>query len=74
MGSYCPTENSSLLSLVVSGRVVSHPDLKGKYGCVSYMRPIRTSHIMTKCIEIDVTKIITLQKCLTKINDNNKAN
>jgi hypothetical protein len=53
---------------------VSHPDLRDKPGCVSYVRQRRTSHIMTKCIEINVTKIITLRKCLTKINDNNKAN
>jgi hypothetical protein len=29
---------------------------------------------MTKCIEINVTNIITPLKCPIKINDNNKAN
>jgi hypothetical protein len=54
--------------------LLSHPDLRGQPGCVSYVRQRRTTHTMTKCIEINVTNIITLQKCLTKINDNNKAN
>jgi hypothetical protein len=36
---------------------VSHPDLRDKAGCVSYVRQRRTSHIMTKCIEINVTNI-----------------
>jgi hypothetical protein len=54
---------------------VSHPNLRGNAGCVSYMRQRRTTHIMTKCIEINVTNIIiTWRKSLTKINDNNKAN
>jgi hypothetical protein len=30
--------------------VVSHPDLRDKVWCVSYVRQRRTSHIMTKCI------------------------
>jgi hypothetical protein len=37
---------------------LSHPDLRDKAGCVSYVRQRRTSHIMTKCIEINVTNII----------------
>jgi hypothetical protein len=37
---------------------VSHSDLRGKAGCVSYVRQKRTTHIMTKCIEINVTNII----------------
>jgi hypothetical protein len=37
---------------------MSHPDLNGKAGCVSYVRQRRTSHIMTKCIEINVINII----------------
>jgi hypothetical protein len=37
---------------------VSHPDLRDKVGYVSYVRQRRTSHIMTKCIEINVTSII----------------
>jgi hypothetical protein len=36
---------------------LSHPDLRDKAGCVSYVRQRRTSHIMTKCIEINVTSI-----------------
>jgi hypothetical protein len=39
--------------------VVSHLDLRGKLGCISYVRQRRTTHIMTKCIEINVTNIIT---------------
>jgi hypothetical protein len=35
-----------------------HLDLRDKAGCVSYVRQRRTSHIMTKCIEINVTSII----------------
>jgi hypothetical protein len=41
------------------GCAVSHPDLIGKVGCVSYVRQRRTTYIMTKCIEINVTNIIT---------------
>jgi hypothetical protein len=38
---------------------MSHPDLRDKAECVSYVCQRRTSHIMTKCIEINVTFIIT---------------
>jgi hypothetical protein len=38
--------------------MLSHPDLRDKAGCVSDVRQRRTSHIMTKCIEINVTNII----------------
>jgi hypothetical protein len=38
---------------------MSHSDLRGKAGCVSYVRQRRTTHIITKCIEINVTNIIT---------------
>jgi hypothetical protein len=50
--------------------VVSHPDLRDKGGCVSYVRQGRTTHIMTKCIDINVTIFIIEQKILTKINEN----
>jgi hypothetical protein len=39
---------------------VSHPDLKDKVGCVSYVPQRRTSHIMTNCIEVNVTNIINV--------------
>jgi hypothetical protein len=39
--------------------LLSHPDLRDKVGCVSYVRQRRTTYIMTKCIEINVTNIIT---------------
>jgi hypothetical protein len=39
---------------------LSHQDLMDKVDCVSYVRQIRTSHIMTKCIEINVTSIIII--------------
>jgi hypothetical protein len=42
-----------------AGRPMSHLDLRDKVGCVSYVRQRRTTHIMTKCIEINVTNIIT---------------
>jgi hypothetical protein len=38
--------------------VMSHPNLRDKAGCVSYVRQRRTLHIMTKCIDINVTNII----------------
>jgi hypothetical protein len=38
---------------------MSHPDLRDKAGCVSYVRQRRTTHIMMECIEINVTIIIT---------------
>jgi hypothetical protein len=38
---------------------MSHPGLMGKAECVSYVRQRRTTHIMTKCIERNVTNIIT---------------
>jgi hypothetical protein len=37
---------------------LSHPNLRDKVECVSYVRQRRTSHIMTKCIEINVTSIV----------------
>jgi hypothetical protein len=40
--------------------LLSHPDLRDKAGCVSYVRQRRTTHIMTKCIEINVTNIINV--------------
>jgi hypothetical protein len=40
------------------GQGLSHPDLRNKAGRVSYVRQRRTSHIMTKCIEINVTNTI----------------
>jgi hypothetical protein len=39
---------------------LSHPDLRDKAGCVSYVCQRRTSHIMTKYIEINVTNIINV--------------
>jgi hypothetical protein len=56
---------------------MSHPDLRDKVGCASYVRQRRTSDIMTKCIEINVTmsQVSLLHSgSLTKINDNNKVN
>jgi hypothetical protein len=38
--------------------LLSHPNLRGKAGCVSYVSQRRTTHIMVKCIEINVTNII----------------
>jgi hypothetical protein len=41
-------------------RGLSHPNLRVKAGCISYVRQRRTTHIMTKCIEINVTNIINV--------------
>jgi hypothetical protein len=40
--------------------LLSHPDLKDKYGCVSYVRQGRTTHIITECIDINVINIINV--------------
>jgi hypothetical protein len=39
---------------------VPHPDLKDKVGYVSYVRKVRTSHIITECIGINVINIINV--------------
>ena len=39
---------------------VSHQVLRDKSGCVSYVRQRRTTHIMIKCIEVNVTNIINV--------------
>jgi hypothetical protein len=44
----------------VAAASVSHPDLRDKAECVSYVRQRRTTHIITKCIEINVTNIINV--------------
>jgi hypothetical protein len=46
-------------SINIDTNGMSHPDLRDKVGCVLYVRQRRTIHIMTKCIEINVTNIIT---------------
>jgi hypothetical protein len=51
---------------------LSHPDLKSKSGCISYVRQGRTTHIITECIEINVINIIMYllhSGSLTKIKD-----
>jgi hypothetical protein len=35
--------------------LLSHPGLRDKVGCVSYVHQRRTTHIITECIEINVT-------------------
>jgi hypothetical protein len=39
---------------------MSHPDLRDKAGCVSYVRQGRTTHIITECIEINVINVINV--------------
>jgi hypothetical protein len=51
--------NLALISKFIVRRL-SHPDLKNKAGYVSYVRQRRISHIMTKCIEINVTNTINI--------------
>jgi hypothetical protein len=50
--------NMSIILKTTKTRL-SHPNLGDKAGCVSYVRQRRNTHIMTKCIEINVTNIIT---------------
>jgi hypothetical protein len=33
---------------------MSHPDLRDKDGCISYVRQRRTTHIITEYIEINI--------------------
>ena len=40
--------------------VVSNPNLRDKAGYVPYVPQRRTTHIMTKCIDINVTNIINV--------------
>jgi hypothetical protein len=40
--------------------ILSHPDLRDKAGCISYVRQGRTTHIITECIEINVINIINV--------------
>jgi hypothetical protein len=57
--------------------LLSHPDLRDKAGCVSYVRQRRTTHIMTKCTKINVTDIIISllhSGSLTEIKDRYKEN
>jgi hypothetical protein len=56
------------------GRILSHPDLKDKAGCVSYVRQGRTTHIITECIEINIINIFITYRKSYKINDKNKVN
>jgi hypothetical protein len=73
---WCAEEYESRMpgALPYLPKAVSHRDLRDKTECVSYVWQRRTTHIMTKCIEINVTNIIEKRKYLTKINNNNKAN
>jgi hypothetical protein len=40
--------------------VMSHPHLKDKAGCVSYVRQERTTHIIIEYLEINVINIINV--------------
>jgi hypothetical protein len=40
--------------------LLSHPDLKDKVGCVSYVCQGKTTHIIKECIEINVINIINV--------------
>jgi hypothetical protein len=39
---------------------VSHPDLRNKAGCVSYVRQGRITHIITECIEVNLIIVINV--------------
>jgi hypothetical protein len=49
-----------VLIIKIFGLAMSHPDLRDKAGCVSYMRQRGTTHIITECIEINVINIINI--------------
>jgi hypothetical protein len=38
--------------------LLSHPNLRDKAECVSYVRQGRTTHIITECIEINVINVL----------------
>jgi hypothetical protein len=40
--------------------LLSHPDLRDKAGCISYVRQGRTTDIIIECIEINVINIINV--------------
>jgi hypothetical protein len=46
--------------MLLDGTILSHSNLRDKARCVSYVRQRITTHIMTKCIEINVTNIINV--------------
>jgi hypothetical protein len=46
--------------LGVRGGILSHPDLRDKAGCMSFVRQERTTHIITECMEINVINIINV--------------
>jgi hypothetical protein len=43
-----------------ANRSLSHPDLRDKAGCISYVRQGRTTHLITVCIEINVINIMNV--------------
>jgi hypothetical protein len=47
-------------AIIVSLAALSHPDLRNKAGCISYVRQGRTTHIITECIEVNVINIINV--------------
>ena len=53
-------EVKSLILVNSVRKEVSHLDLRGKAGCVSYVRQGRTTHIIIECIEINVINIINV--------------
>jgi hypothetical protein len=54
----CPALRQIIMCQHFGRSGLAHLDSRGKAGCVSNLHQRRTSHIMTKCIEINVTNII----------------
>jgi hypothetical protein len=50
----------SPLSIGYNFAILSHPDLRDKFECVSYVRQGRTTCIIIECIEINVINIINV--------------
>jgi hypothetical protein len=60
-GQVCHFQGSHVTVIIpewTTGYFVSHPHLKDKAECVSYLRQEKTSHIMTECIEINIINIL----------------
>jgi hypothetical protein len=60
IGKFIDIDTDYVRLLVGPSYFLLHPDLRDKAGCVSYVRQRRTTHIMTKCIEINITNIINI--------------
>jgi hypothetical protein len=56
----CSDGTAATTEETTSGTAVSHPDLRDKAGCISYVRQGRTTHIITEYIDINVINIMSV--------------